>query len=202
MVIKKIFLFLIVCFASYAFAEEVSGKVIGISDGDTITLLVGKLQHKIRLEHIDAPESSQSFGTKAKKKLSDLLYGKTATVELAKKDRYGRYLGIVFVGSQEINLEMVRSGFAWHFKKFSKSSKYADAEEEAKSKKLGLWSEKKPIPPWEYRDSQKNSVGDTTGTYDSNTDKVYFRGKRGGCYYKSEKGNKIYVDKEKCTSAE
>ncbi len=133
-------------------AEEIRGKVVGIADGDTITVLDSqKVQHKIRLEGIDAPERGQAFGTKSREKLSDLVGDKDVVVTWEKKDRYGRILGDVHVGDRLINLEMVQEGLAWHYKQYSKSKELAESEEEARRAKKGLWADKSPVPPWEFR---------------------------------------------------
>lgn len=128
-------------------AEEIRGKVVSIADGDTITVLdAEKVQHKIRLEGIDSPEKGQAFGTKSKEMLSELVGGKDVVVTWEKKDRNGRILGDV-----HINLEMVQDGLAWHYKQYSKAKALADAEDEARKAKKGLWTDKSPEPPWEFR---------------------------------------------------
>ncbi len=133
-------------------ADEIRGKVVGIADGDTITVLdADKVQHKIRLEGIDAPERGQAFGTKSKEKLSELVGEKEVVVRWEKKDRYGRILGDVYLGDRLINLEMVQDGLAWHYKQYSKSKELADAEDEARKAKKGLWGVKSPEPPWDFR---------------------------------------------------
>ncbi len=133
-------------------AEEIRGKVVSIADGDTITVLdAEKVQHKIRLEGIDAPERGQAFGTKSKEKLSELVGEKDVVVTWEKKDRYGRILGDVHLGDRHINLEMVQDGLAWHYKQFSKAKALAQAEDEARKAKRGIWGDKSPVPPWEFR---------------------------------------------------
>ena len=133
-------------------AGEIRGKVVSIADGDTITVLdAEKVQHKIRLEGIDAPEKGQAFGTKSKEKLSELVGEKDVVVTWEKKDRYGRILGDVHLGDRLINLEMVQEGLAWHYKQYSKSKELAEAEEEARKAKKGLWADKSPESPWEFR---------------------------------------------------
>lgn len=133
-------------------AETVIGKCVGVTDGDTATVLVdGNRQIKVRFDGIDAPESSQDFGQRAKQKLSDLIYGKEVRVEISSKDKYGRSLGKVYVGSTYTNLEMVRSGLAWHYVQYSNATDLANAEKEARAKKVGLWSHANPTPPWNWR---------------------------------------------------
>ena len=147
-------LLLLLCFTVYS--NELTGKVVHISDGDTITVLdQTRTSYKIRLYGIDAPESRQPFGNVSKKHLGGLLGGGTVRVEWKSKDKYGRIVGTVFVGDLNVNLKMVQDGMAWHFKKYDSSKVFADAETTAKEKHLGLWKDKTPVPPWEYRKQKK-----------------------------------------------
>ena len=163
----------LVCLMAYCFAtsftttmaEEFSGKVIGVSDGDTITVLLdkdgAKTPIKIRLAEIDAPESKQEFGTQAKKHLSDKVFGKTVKIEYAEKDRYGRVVGKVILDNRYINQEMVTEGFAWHYKQYSKDQLIASAQDLAKTAKSGLWVDPNPTPPWAYRQGKKTASNQT-----------------------------------------
>ncbi|MGB0587873.1 MAG: thermonuclease family protein [Limisphaerales bacterium] len=135
-----------------AFAFEFNGKVIAVADGDTVTVLYnGNQQHKIRLLHIDCPESTQPFGTKAKTTLSGKIFGKTVTVKWTEMDKYKRILGDIYFGKRWINQEMVQEGMAWHYKFFSKDATIAAAETKAKASKLGVWSQANPVAPWDFR---------------------------------------------------
>lgn len=137
-------------------ADEIRGKVVNIADGDTITVLGDdKVQHKIRLQGIDAPENKQAFGTKSKQTLSDKLGEKEVVVQWKEKDRYGRILGEVMLGNRHINLEMVQDGMAWHYKQYSKSKELAEAEDNAQKAKKGLWADNEPLPPWEFRKKER-----------------------------------------------
>ena len=134
-----------------------------VTDGDTIVVLdVDKVQHKIRLQGINAPERRQAYGTKSKEHLSDLVAGKTVIVDYSKYDRYGRVLGIVLVNGEDVNLEQIEAGMAWHYKKYQREQspsdrvKYSDAEREARRKKLGLWNDPNPSPPWDYRQAERD----------------------------------------------
>jgi micrococcal nuclease len=111
--------------------EEFTGKVIGVTDGDTIKVLVNKESITIRLEGIDAPESKQSFGNKSKQALSDIVFGKEVTIRKTGDDRYGRTLGVVMVGDVDANSKMIEDGWAWHFKKYNDEERLADLEVEA-----------------------------------------------------------------------
>lgn len=146
-------------------AEEVEdscklrGKVIKIADGDTVTILdKDKAKHKIRLAGIDAPESKQPYGKSAKKYLSKMVGKKEICVEWYKHDKYKRKVGNLFVDDLDVNFEMVKAGYAWHYKKFQKEQseedqkRYAEEETKAKLAVIGLWSEPDPIAPWDWRD--------------------------------------------------
>jgi endonuclease YncB( thermonuclease family) len=132
-----------------------AGKVVSVADGDTITVLVGKEQHRIRLEGIDCPESRQDFGTKAKEAIAGKVFGKEVTIKWKARDKYKRILGDVYLGDRHINLEMVQEGWAWHYTQYSKDAQLAKAEKEAKEARKGLWAAPNPIPPWEFRNGKK-----------------------------------------------
>jgi endonuclease YncB( thermonuclease family) len=144
--------------ASLLHAEVLSGKVVGVSDGDTITLLdSSQTQHKIRLTGIDAPEKAQAFGQASKKSLSDLVFSKEVEISWEKRDRYRRILGKVLLNEQDICLEQVKRGMAWHYKQYQRDQppedriKYSRAEEEARKSRIGLWADEAPVPPSEFR---------------------------------------------------
>jgi endonuclease YncB( thermonuclease family) len=129
-----------------------------VSDGDTITVLDdGNTQHKVRLSGIDAPEKRQPFSARSKENLSRLVFGQSVIIEWHKRDRYQRMVGKVLMNGQDVNLEQVRAGMAWHFKRYdgeqpiSDRIAYADAENEARAARRGLWSDPEPLPPWEFR---------------------------------------------------
>lgn len=153
---------LLLCFVlQNAFAEVLIGKVVGVSDGDTITLIdAGKTQYKIRLVGIDAPEKAQPYGQVSKRNLSELIYGKEVHVEWSKKDRYLRTLGKIILDGQDVCLEQVKRGMAWHYKKYQRDQTkedqvlYSEAETKARSAKLGLWADPNPIEPSVFRHSK------------------------------------------------
>ena len=145
---------LFVSLTTICHADEIRAKVVSVADGDTVTVLdAEKVQHKIRLSGIDAPEKGQAFGAKSKERLSEKIGEKEVVVKWKQKDRYGRVLGEIYLGDRHINLEMVQDGLAWHYKQYSKSKELAQAEDEARKAKKGLWADKdkEPVPPWEYR---------------------------------------------------
>jgi len=145
-------------------AEEIVGRVVRVADGDTITVLAaGNVQEKIRFHGIDAPEKDQAFGQKSKQRLSDYVFGKDVTVTWKSKDKYGRILGTVWLGSTDINLQMLRDGYAWHYKRFDSNPTYAAAEAEARQMRRGLWIDPNPLPPEEFRHGGKTALPATSG---------------------------------------
>ncbi len=126
-----------------------SGKVVSVHDGDTVTVLQDARQIKVRLYGIDAPELKQPYGKKSKQFLENLIAGEVVEVEGNGKDRYKRTIGTIYLDGKDINAQMVENGYAWAYRKFSK--KYAPQESEAKYQKLGLWRDEEPVPPWEFR---------------------------------------------------
>lgn len=145
-------------------AESISGRVVGVVDGDTLDVLTpAKELVRIRLVGIDAPEKGQAFGQVAKKALSDLAFDRWVTVETGKRDRYDRRVGKVLVGGTDINLEMAARGFAWHFKRYQKEQSPADqqlydqAERAARGAHRGLWADREPVAPWDFRAQRRAS---------------------------------------------
>ncbi|MFD3264003.1 thermonuclease family protein [Phenylobacterium ferrooxidans] len=131
-----------------------SGQVVGISDGDTITVLTDNKQPiKVRLTEIDAPEKRQPWGAKSKQLLSDLVYSKRVRVQENGQDRYGRTLGRVYLGDLDVSAEMIRRGGAWAYRKYLTDPSLLVVEGRAKAAKRGLWSlpEGQRQPPWEWR---------------------------------------------------
>ena len=158
-----LFFALIVGVSTTTPADTLAGKVVGVADGDTITVLDGQqTQHKIRLMGIDAPEKAQPFGQNSKQSLSDLVFDRSVSVEWKKLDRYQRIVGKVQINGQDANLEQVRRGLAWHYKKYEREQEpldratYSQAEIEARMGRRGLWSDPGPTPPWDWRKSKKN----------------------------------------------
>ena len=137
-----------------ALAEELRGRVVGITDGDTLTLLEGgNRQIRIRLAEIDTPERRQPYGDRARQALSDLAFGKVARVAVVDTDRYGRTVGRVRVGGHDVNAEMVRLGAAWVYRQYSRDPEMLVLEDAARAARRGLWAlpEADRMPPWEWR---------------------------------------------------
>jgi micrococcal nuclease len=130
--------------------DVIIGKVVGVSDGDTITVLENRIQHKIRLYGIDAPEGGQDFGNRAKKFVSDLVFGKQVRVVKMDIDRYDRVVGMVYVGDVNVNEALVKNGLAWVYQRYCKISicpSWWALEAHARAAKTGLWSHPNPVPP-------------------------------------------------------
>lgn len=136
---------------------SISGRVVGVADGDTLTVLDdANQQHKVRLAGIDAPEKAQPFGQVGKQRLSEICYNKHATVAVVNTDRYGRTVGDVTCDSVHANAEMVSGGNAWVYRHYDKGFEFFyGLEKAAKEAKLGLWADDNPTPPWEWRHSRK-----------------------------------------------
>lgn len=140
-------------------ADELSGRVVAVADGDTITLLTpDKRQIRVRLAQIDAPEKAQPYGQKSKQALSDLVFGQTISVRVETTDRYGRTVGTVFYEGKDVNLDLVRSGHAWVYRQYANDREYYSAEERARTMQIGLWAlqNDQRVPPWEWRKSKRN----------------------------------------------
>jgi endonuclease YncB( thermonuclease family) len=148
-------------------AETLVGRVVGVADGDTVTVLDANLeQHKIRLQGIDAPEKAQPFAQRSKENLSRLVFDKDVRVEWSKRDRYRRIIGKVWVQpvscptcamTLDVGHAQITVGLAWWYRKYAGEQSpedrgaYEFSEQEARAKRVGLWSHPDPVPPWEWR---------------------------------------------------
>ena len=148
-------------------AETFIARVVGVADGDSITVLDANLeQHKVRLQGIDAPEQAQPFGQRSKQNLSRLVFDKDVRVEWSKRDRYGRKIGKVWVQPVDCRTcamtldaghQQITVGLAWWYRKYAGEQSpedrgaYEFSEQEARAKGVGLWSHPDPVPPWEWR---------------------------------------------------
>lgn len=149
--------------AVFAYADLFEGRVVGIADGDTLTVLrADRTQKKVRLLGIDAPEKNQDFGKRSKEALTAKVAGQQVRVEFKKKDKYGRILGKVFLGESDINLGQIEDGLAWHYSHYSRDQflgdalKYSQAQHRAREGKIGLWVLENPMAPWDFRHSRKS----------------------------------------------
>ena len=154
----RLLLGILLTFASMAStAGTLIGSVIGIADGDTLTLLVDRQAYKVRIAGIDAPEKRQAWGEKSKTNLSRLAFNQNAVANCPKIDHWGRHICKVTVNAVDIGLEQIKDGMAWWYRKYAKEQSkddhaaYENAELMAKLRRLGLWNGTNPVPPWEFR---------------------------------------------------
>jgi micrococcal nuclease len=132
-----------------------TGEVVGVADGDTITVLKGKGAIKIRLFGIDCPEKGQAFGTKAKQFTSGMVFRRIVQIRPVDQDRYGRTVAWVDVDGKSLCEELVRNGLAWHYKKYSSDTSLAELQLRAKKGRVGLWADPKAMAPWDYRRTKR-----------------------------------------------
>jgi micrococcal nuclease len=152
----SVFLSLILLPLTVAFADF-SGRVVGVTDGDTIKVLHNGKAERIRLHGIDCPEKGQPFGTKAKEFTSALVFGKTVTVHVTDMDRYGRTVAdVILPDGRVLNRELVAAGLAWWYRRYAPHDRILERlEAKARAARKGLWVDPKPIPPWCWRNRQK-----------------------------------------------
>lgn len=153
--------------ATPVYAQTLKGRVVGVTDGDTIKLFVGgRNEYKVRLGEIDAPESGQPFGQKSKRMLSDLVYNRTVTVRVTDVDRYGRSVGVIQTGNTNINAEMVKRGGAWAYRRYLSDQRYLLWERQAQQSRRGLWGLQADqiMAPWDWRAARRNGGGSRTST--------------------------------------
>jgi endonuclease YncB( thermonuclease family) len=140
-------------------AAELRGRVVGISDGDTLTLLTDRREElRIRLAEIDTPERGQPYSDRSRQFLSDLVFGKSVRVDVRDIDRYGRTVGRIYAGSRDINAEMVRLGAAWVYRAYSHDPSLLRLEQTARTERRGIWvlPEAQRVPPWEWRAAERH----------------------------------------------
>lgn len=140
-----------------AVAAELVGRVVAITDGDTLTILdAGRRQHKLRIAGIDAPEKRQPWSERSRQHLASLAFGKSALADCYKKS-YKRQVCRVYVAGADVGLAQVSAGLAWWYRKYAieqtpeDRGRYEAAEQQARSRRLALWVEPRPVPPWEWR---------------------------------------------------
>ena len=158
-------LFFVLAIGSLAWAAqvtEIQGRVVAVADGDTVTVLdTQRVQHRVRLQGIDAPESRQAFGQRSRQYLAAMVHNQEVVVRVDKIDRFGRVVGVIYLDGQDVNLRMVEAGMAWHYKQYQREQTpaqrraYAAAEEAARRDRLGLWADTNPVAPWDFRRAQR-----------------------------------------------
>lgn len=137
-------------------AGRLPGKVVRVRDGDSLVVLVGRAPIEVRLDGVDAPELAQAFGKRAKRCVSELAAGRQVHLEPRGKDAYDRTLAEVFLpGGGSLNRELVAAGCAWWFRRHSADRDLEAAERQARAARRGLWAGADPVPPWEFRETQR-----------------------------------------------
>ena len=144
-------------------------QVLKVSDGDTINIqkvengkFVGEIL-RIRMYGMDAPEKTRDYGSESRQALEKLVTGKNLSVEVKNKDRYGRTVAIIYADGKNVNEEMVKTGNAWWYQEYAKKdAQFEEYQENAKQKKLGLFSRKGYTEPWNYRKEKKAAASSRT----------------------------------------
>ncbi|MGQ0542776.1 MAG: thermonuclease family protein [Blastocatellia bacterium] len=202
----------------------IEGKVVYVFDGDTVSVETkDRMIYPVRIQGIDAPEESQELSKKSRKHLEELVFEKEVKVVVKRKDQADKYVGTVFLNGQDVGLKQIEGGLAWHFKQtgYEQSADartlYEQAELRARAQRAGIWKDRTPIAPWDFRMAKVPSATKTAETVpapvnvkpnattapakqtEDPTGKKYILGPRGGCYWVDENGKKIYVkDKSLC----
>jgi len=186
-----IFLSFLFLFHSNSIATTLTGKVISVADGDTITILNAmNEQVKIRLAGVDCPEKQQAFGQRSKQFTSSMVAGKNVTIEPETTDRYGRTVAMVFVNGSNLNEQIVANGYGWVYRKYCNKpfcDDWLKLEDKARNSRIGLWADSTPVPPWEWRHGGQGGNTDIkssvagSGTYHGNVNSHVFHGP--GCQH-------------------
>ena len=152
--------------AGFAHAHDVGGQVVAVQDGDTVTILdSARVQHRVRIAGIDAPEKSQAYGEVSKQSLARLVHGRYVEAHCPKRDRFGREVCSVFLGTRDVGLEQVRGGYAWWYREYAREQTpddraiYEAAETDARAARRGLWNDPAPQPPSAFRRQQTKPPG-------------------------------------------
>jgi endonuclease YncB( thermonuclease family) len=170
---KTLFAICLLLISHASTAEIITGKVIKVTDGDTVDILDANFtKHHVRLNGIDAPEKDQPFGRRAQQKLSELVFGKQVEFDWVKTDHRDRPVGEVYVApvgcstcdkTVDAGFEVVNAGLAWHYKEYQRNQtpedrvKYAEAEDRSRAAQTGLWIDPNPVPPWEWRKAKREA---------------------------------------------
>ena len=182
-------------------AQSFSGRVVGIADGDTITVMREGRSLRVRLDGVDTPEKGQDFANRAKQFTSALVFGETVEVRGEDTDRYGRLVARVITGGQDVSEELVRAGLAWHYVAYSNDPRLAAAEAEARSARRGLWRLADPQPPWDYRAAARLPTPGSVGPYHGNVRSHVFH--RPGCqHYNCKNCTEVFETREEAIAAD
>ena len=149
-------------------AAAFTATVVGVADGDTITVLRDRQQIRIRLDGIDCPEGGQALSNRAKQFTSARVFLREVTISPRDVDRYGRTVARVYVDGKDVSLELVKAGMAWHYKQYSSDPLLAQAEIEARNAKAGLWADPHAIAPWDFRHTPPRMLVASVGPFHGN----------------------------------
>lgn len=142
---------------SQSCASEFTGVVVGVADGDTLTVLTPQKDRvRVRLDQIDAPEKGQPFGERSRQSLAGLSFQKTVRIVDHGDDRYGRTIGTVFVDRLNVNVDQLRRGMAWVYVRYAHQDRLFAIEQDARKARRGLWADLNPVPPWDWRRRSSN----------------------------------------------
>lgn len=188
-IIVLILLFAVCMLSGAAWSETSIGKCVRVYEGDTIAVIRDDEEIDVRFDAVDCPEKTQEFFEESTRFTSNLLLGHEVLLDIKNQDRYGRYIARVKIGYRDVSLELVKAGMAWHFKRFSNDEKLAAAEEEARAKKIGIWSLANPIPPWDFRQAFFNRMMPPYNVSEDlpsekNKNPMVFINKTGECYHR------------------
>lgn len=136
-------------------ATQLHGRAVGIQDGDTLTILVGRQATKVRIAEIDTPERQQAFGQRAREALAYLCHGQSATFDSSAKDDYGRTVSRVSCAGTDVSAYMVSNGLAWVYPRYASGPRLFELQDAARAQRRGLWADPNPIPPWDFRHTKK-----------------------------------------------
>ena len=148
----------------YAQPQAFTAQVVAVHDGDTITVRTAAETLKVRVAGVDCPEIGQRWSSRAKQFTSQLVFGKTVTIQTRGTDQYGRMIGRVFVGTRDLSEELLRAGMAWRYEVGTSDRHLVDAEHAARQSRAGLWADAAPVPPWQWRHERQGEMGSSGST--------------------------------------
>ena len=194
--ICKLLVLILLLLPSIVFSETITGKVIKVADGDTITILTpGNEQIKIRLSAVDTPEGGQAYGKKAKQFTSRMVYKKNVQVEKETVDRYGRTIGFVYIEDANLSEEIIRNGYGWVYRKYCTADYCNDwlkLEKAARDAQIGLWADKNPQPPWEWRAEHRNGNGSGSNVSVAKSSSAVIPGAGGSIVYHGNRRSHVF----------
>ena len=157
---KKIIILALLFLSTYNVLAQamLTGKVIGVKDGDTVEVIDDQNKTIIlRLAEVDCPEKKQSYSNAAKQFTSNTIYRKTIRYIVTNKDRYGRSVAKVYYKNKYLSAQLIKNGMGWHYKKYSHSKELALLEQNARASRIGLWKDPNAIAPWDWRKMKKRN---------------------------------------------